>query len=70
MALPAGSRLTHLWMLPADCLLVEMSNGGLYAPGAEFLAIECECSNFDGAKVTPFQLPEASDVRRPPMHTT
>lgn len=33
-ALPAGSRLAHLWTLPADCLLVEMSNGGLYAPGS------------------------------------
>lgn len=32
-ALPEGSRLSHLWTLPADCLLVEMSNGGLYAPG-------------------------------------
>ncbi|CAB1102068.1 unnamed protein product [Ectocarpus sp. CCAP 1310/34] len=30
-ALPVGSRLSHLWALPADCLLVEMSNGGLYA---------------------------------------
>lgn len=33
MALPAGSKLSLLWTLPADCLLVEMSNGGLYAPG-------------------------------------
>lgn len=32
-ALPAGSRLSHLWTLPADCVLVEMSNGGIYAPG-------------------------------------
>lgn len=32
-ALPAGVRLSHFWALPADCLLVEMSNGGLYAPG-------------------------------------
>eukprot|EP00903_Cladosiphon_okamuranus_P012891 g12037.t1 len=31
-ALPEGLRLSHLWTLPADCLLVEMSNGGLYAP--------------------------------------
>eukprot|EP00752_Nemacystus_decipiens_P007780 g6948.t1 len=31
-ALPEGSRLSHLWSLPADCLLVEMSNGGVYAP--------------------------------------
>lgn len=36
-ALPEGSRLSHLWTLPADCLLVEMSNGGLYAPGFFFL---------------------------------
>lgn len=32
-ALPAGSRMSHLWTLPADCMLVEMSNGALYAPG-------------------------------------
>lgn len=35
-ALPVGSRLSHLWALPADCVLVEMSNGGLYAAGAFF----------------------------------
>lgn len=37
VALPAGLRLPHLWTLPADCLLVEMSNGGLYAPGLSML---------------------------------
>eukprot|EP00904_Undaria_pinnatifida_P005670 jgi/Undpi1/2232/HiC_scaffold_12.g05618.m1 len=39
-ALPAGSRLSHLWMLPADCLLLEMSNGGLYAPAWVVQALE------------------------------
>lgn len=38
-ALPVGSRLSHLWALPADCLLVEMSNGGLYAAGAFFSSL-------------------------------
>lgn len=37
-AFPAGSRLSHLRILPADCLLVEMSNGGVYAPGTEDLS--------------------------------
>lgn len=41
-ALPEGSRLSHLWTLPADCLLVEMSNGGLYAPGVCIMFV-CVC---------------------------
>lgn len=40
-ALPEGSRLSDLSTLPADCLLVEMSNGGLYAPGARVLCASC-----------------------------
>lgn len=32
-ALPSRTRLSQLWTLPADCLLLEMSNGDLYAPG-------------------------------------
>lgn len=32
-ALPEGLRLSDLGALPADCLLLEMSKGGLYVPG-------------------------------------
>lgn len=34
ISLPPRTKLSHLWTLPADCLLLEMSNGGLYTPGA------------------------------------
>lgn len=53
-ALPEGSRLSHLWTLPADCLLVEMSNGGLYAPGAVlcvFVHVRCSSERLGGAVV-------------------
>lgn len=32
-ALPPRTKLSQLWALPADCLLLEMSNEALYAPG-------------------------------------
>ena len=42
-ALPAGVRLSDLAALPADSVLLKMSNGGLYAPGE---CILCNCKGF------------------------
>lgn len=41
-ALPEGLRLSDLGALPADCLLLEMSKGGLYVPGEEGRVLESE----------------------------